>query len=154
MYTEITVYNPDMNLIDNGDGTYSDVNTGNLYDSYGNAINAVPNQSPLDYQNTSVIDNSGNVDTAAGAVNTNGGGGSSALSGIDAVINGIESAFTSLYQPLVSAGVLTSPAAQAQQQQTAAALAVQQQQATTQASTSRYLVLGAVALVLILAFKK
>lgn len=151
--TEVTFYNP-MNLIDNGDGTYTDADTGDLTDSFGTPINAVPNQSPLDYSNTTAVDSNGLVDTAAGPNNTSGAGGSSVLTGIDSLINGIESAFTNLYQPLVSAGVISTPATTAANQAATNAAIVQQQQQAASATTNRYLVLAVAAAILILAWKQ
>lgn len=142
-----------MNFLDNGDGTYTDADTGDLYDSFGSIINAVPNQSPLDYQNTTAVTSSGQVDTAAGPVNTNGGAGTPILSGIDAFINGVESVFTDLYQPLVSAGVVQTPAQKAAAAAAAATANTTAAQVSASSTTQRYLVLGVVALVLIYALK-
>lgn len=142
-----------MNLLDNGDGTYTDLDTGNLLDGYGNPINAVPNQSPLDYANTQEVIPGNLVDTAAGPVNTNGGGGSTILSGVDSFINGIESAFTNLYTPLVSAGVVQTPAQKAAAAQAANTAAAQAQQTATDNSNKTYLYLAVALAVVLLAWK-
>lgn len=112
-----------MTLQDNGDGTYTDLDTGDLTDVYGNIIDAVPNSGLLDYANESGLTSSGQVDTSVGAAPTRRDvAGNSFLTGADEFFTSIESGLTNLYTPLVAAGVVVTPAQQAAQQaaQTAA----------------------------------
>lgn len=157
-----------MNIIDNGDGTYSDSDTGDLYDGNGSIINAVPDAGIFNFDNVAGYDSAGNVDTtyAAGTpvlsnVNTpNGLGDDSSsvgqkfLDGADALIHTIESGFTNLYTPLAQAGVIQTPAQRAANQQalatTQAAVVMQQ----SQDKTKTYLIVGGVILLGLLLWKK
>lgn len=153
-----------MNIIDNGDGTYSDSDTGDLYDGTGSIVNAVPDSGIWNFDNLGGYDISGQYDSSLNpAVQTqdytaNGVGdvsvGQKFLDGADALIHTIESGFTNLYQPLASAGVIQTPAQKAalaaQQLQTQAAV-VQQQ---SQSNTKTYLIVGGIVLVALLILKK
>jgi len=155
-----------MTLIDNGDGTWTDTDTGNKYDQgTGQIVNAVPDNTAQDYFNTPAQDPAtGLVDTTAGQPVVNASptvgnpatGGAQPATSSDGVANWlstIESGFTNLYVPLAQAGVITTPAAAnaAQLAKANQAAVVQAQQATS--TNQRYLVIGGIILLGLLIYK-
>ncbi len=116
-----------MNLLDNGDGTSTDVDTGDLYDSStGSIVNAVPNASIFDFENDpgvsgTLIDSTGSnpINQTAQPVEPSSGG---FFDVVNNLLGNVENTFTNLAPALQSAGVIQTPEARAQ------ALAYQQQQ--------------------------
>lgn len=139
-----------MNLQDNGDGTYTDIDTGNLTNEFGDIINAVPNAGLLDYSNKQGVTSTGQIDTSvsAGPVVQDQGNGVSFLSGADSFIAAIESGFTNLYVPLANQKAAAT-VAQTAQQQAGQSIALQAQAQSDAATNQKYLY-GIAALVLLL----
>jgi len=130
-----------MTIIDNGDGTWTDADTGNKYDqATGQPIAAVPDNTAFDWVNTPAI-TSGVVDTTGGQPTANssptvanqatgGAAPNSFLDGVNGILSTVENAFTNIAQPLIQSGIISTPAS-ANQAQLAAAQAQQQLQAQT-----------------------
>lgn len=154
-----------MTLIDNGDGTWTDTDTGDQYDSSTGLIStATPNNTLFDFSNVPAIVAPATLDTTGGTpiVNSsptlaNGATGGAATGGFSDVVSGIlgtvENAFTNLAPSLISTGVIQTPAAQQATALQQAQIAQAAANASASAANQRYLILGVIALVIVLVIR-
>lgn len=141
------------NFIPNFDGGYTDPLTGFQYDANFNFVS-----DPTQIDGTGAVPSAALFTTPASAIAPNTtpavGGSATLLSAGDDLLSTIESAWTNLAQPLVSAGLISTPASTAAAASSAAATAAIQQANAAKTTQTNYVLIGGIILAALLIWRE